>query len=213
MHTSKLVVLLLLLLYYVDTTVADRTEMNLSGLLQFVETSTSASVQITDAISSPASPNDYSRGQYIFQVLVILIGVVGTLANGSVLYVLCVSKPAKSQSTVNKLFMNQMTLDLFSSVWLVIAYSLKISQIYLSGTFGYYLCVFIVSETIVWYGLVGSSVNLAAIAIERYSPWMVNSAIAFAWINGILANQVLSSTSTVVIDCSPRYRLIDIVHH
>jgi hypothetical protein len=150
-------------------------------------------------------------GQYIFQALVISIGTVGTLANGMVLMLLVTSSQLKKQS-VNILFINQMSLDLFGCVWLLITYSLKISNLYLTGPSGYWLCVFVVSENFIWYGLVGSIVNLVNIAVERYTmivhpmwhkkhfrSWMTYVAVALAWISGILESQIVSLTTTVIV--------------
>ena len=71
----------------------------------------------------------------------------------------------------------------------------------------------ILSENIFWWGTNGSVVNLAAITVDRYlkvvhpiwsrkylRPWLIYSAIAFAWFAGIVSNTVMVLISAEVID-------------
>jgi hypothetical protein len=172
---------------------------------------TIASLAISSTISEP---NAYSTdiGLPIFQALVVSIGVIGTLANGTVLLVLFSSTQSKKQ-TVNMLFINQISLDLFSCFWLVIVYSVKISNLYLTGTSGFWICVFIVSENFIWFGLLGSVVNLACIAVERYAmivhpiwhkthfrPWMTYVAMTAAWLIAILQIQMSTLLTSVTVN-------------
>lgn len=165
-------------------------------------------------IFTTAEPNSYSGdvGLPIFQALVICIGIVGTCANGIVLLVLFNSTQSKKK-TVNMLIINQMSLDLFSCFSLVIVYSVKMSNLYLNGTSGYWICVFIVSENFIWVGLLGSIVNLACIAIERYTmivhpiwhkthfrPWMTYVAMTAAWLIGILQVQTSTLLTSVIVN-------------
>jgi hypothetical protein len=99
--------------------------------------------------------------------MVVIVGIVGTRANWIVLYVLCVLKQVKKHA-MNILFVNQMSLDLFGSFWVFVIYAVKLAYINLEGTAGYWLCIFIVSEDLQWFGLCGSKLNLMSIAIERY---------------------------------------------
>ena len=121
----------------------------------------------------------------VFRGLIIVIGVVGIFANGLVLSALAASKEIKKE-LFNVLFVNQMSFDLYSSVMLVITFFMKTFPIRLSGALGYWLCVLFYGETILWFGLNGSMLNLAAITVERYvkivfwswykkrfRPWMV----------------------------------------
>jgi hypothetical protein len=86
----------------------------------------------TDGITSQSAQVDL--WQLVFQSMVIAISIIGTLANVSVIYVLCVSKELKKHA-INVLFVNQLSLDLFSCVWLVITYSLKNVNAHLDGTY------------------------------------------------------------------------------
>jgi len=151
-----------------------------------------------------------SRGAALyFQSFVVVIGVIGTAANGLVLYALVASKQHKKQV----LIVNQNALDLYTCLFLVITYAVKLSSIQLKGSLGYWLCNFIISENLVICGMYGSSVNLALIAIERYlkvchdtwskknvRKWMIYVAMAFAWMYGFVSFMPVAFETSVVID-------------
>jgi len=148
--------------------------------------------------SSPGS-------EFYFYMAVIIIGVVGTAANALILYALVASKQHKKLV----LIVNQNALDLFSCTFLVITYSVKLCNIVLSGWLGYWLCKLILSEIILWWGIVGSTINLATITIERYIKvvhnsklrnWMIYSAIAFAWIGSMIYMAILVFLTSAVIN-------------
>jgi len=105
-----------------------------------------------------------SNEEFYFQSAVVVIGVVGVAGNALILYALVVSKQHKK----HVLIVNQNVLDLFSSFFLVITYALKLSNLYLSGALGYWLCIILLSENLVCWGTNGSIVNLAIITIDRY---------------------------------------------
>jgi len=148
--------------------------------------------------------------EFYFQIVVVLIGVVGAAANGLILYALVASK----QHRKHVLIANQNLLDLVTCLCLVIVYSLKLCNIYLTGSVGYWLCIMVLSEFPVMTTSVGSVVNLAVITTERYlkvvhpvwsqtkhGKWMTYrySATAFAWIFAIAYNlAVVLPTSTVM---------------
>jgi len=89
-----------------------------------------------------------------FQCAVVVIGVVGTAANALVLYALVASKQHKK----HVLIVNINALDLLSCVSLVITYALKLSNIRLTGTWGYWLCATVLSEAFVYWGNTGSRI-------------------------------------------------------
>jgi 7 transmembrane receptor (rhodopsin family) len=174
---------------------------------------------IVTTISSAAETDVYKVdvAVTVFQALVIFIGIIGTLANVIVLSTLVISVQPKKQAC-NWLFINQMSLDLFSCVWLVISYSVKLYNPYLSGFSGFLICALVVGENFVWFGLTGSVTNLACISIERYlminhliwhkmhsRPWMTYVAMTFAWISGILQTQIAMLTTSVTVNgqCFP----------
>jgi len=159
-----------------------------------------------------SSSSRYARSY--FQLFVVIIGVIGTAANGLVLYALVASKQHKK----HVLIVNQNVLDLFACIALVITYSVKLSNIHPTGTAGYWHCVIIVSDILIWCGSIGSIINLAIISVERYlkvvhpvwskkklRSWMIYSAMAFAWIAAIIYNLSLIFPTTNVINgiCHP----------
>jgi len=93
------------------------------------------------------------------------------------------------------MIVNQNVLDVFASFFLVVSYAVQLCNIHYSGALGYWLCLALYSEFFASYGMYGSRVNIAAIAVERYlkvvhsvwaktklRPWMIYSAIAFSWL-------------------------------
>jgi len=116
------------------------------------------------------------------------------------------------------LIVNQNALDVFSSFFLAITYSLRLCNIYLTGSTGYWLCTLLLSECFSWSGTIGSTINLAIISVERYlkivhrtwskkhlRKWMIYSAAAFAWIGSTIYLLALVFPTTKVIDgvCYP----------
>ena len=90
---------------------------------------------------------------------------------------------------------------------------MKLVNIQLNGSPGYWLCMFILSENLLLSGIYGSSVNLTLIAIERYlkvyhNIWskkklrkrMIYTTIAFAWINGFVFYMAVVFETSVVIN-------------
>jgi len=151
-----------------------------------------------------------SRGAgFYFQIAVVFIGVVGAAANALILYAMIVSKQHKKQL----LIFNQNVFDLCSSLLLVIIFTLKLCNIYLTGTLGYWLCMMILSESLLWCAIIGSTINLMSVTIERYLKvvrpvWgkkllrrsVRYAAIAFAWISSIVYNMTLVFMTSAVID-------------
>jgi len=151
-----------------------------------------------------------SRGaDFYFGCAVIIIGVVGTAANALVLYAMVASKQHKKHA----LIVNQNVLDLSGSLLLVVTYALKISDVYLTGSLGYWLCVMIISENLLWCALQGSVFNLAIITVDRYlkvvhpvwskkhlRKWMTYCLVASPWILGIIFNMSVTFETSAVID-------------
>jgi len=136
----------------------------------------------------------------------VVIGVVGTATNGLILYALVASKQHKK----HVLIVNQNVLDLFTCLFILIIYSLKLCNIPLTGSVGYWLCTLLISDFLIWCGTFGSVINLASITIERYvkvvwsnkklGNWMIYSATAFSWIGSFTYNAVLTFSTITVID-------------
>ena len=187
-----------------DSTVLDSTELMTSAVEIIQQTATGSSVT-----------SSTSRGvDFYFQCAVVVIGVVGTAANALILYAMVASRQHKKQV----LIFNQNALDFTSCFFLVVTYAVKLCNIRLTGTSGYWLCVMLLSENFIWCPITGSTINLAAITIERYLKvvhsawskkklcnWMMYSASAFAWLGGTVASAGVVIPTTGVLDgvCYP----------
>jgi len=152
--------------------------------------------------------------EFYFQYAVIAIGIFGVAANGLVLYALIAyhSQEAKKRA-VNLLMINQNLLDLFACIVLVITFFIRVSNIQLTGSLGYFLCIIFISEASTNSTVFGSIINLVAITVERYlkvvhpfwskkniKRWMICAAMVFAWVGGILMYAPVAVVSTVVYD-------------
>ena len=144
---------------------------------------------------------------FYFQCAVLVIGVVGTATNGLVLYALLASKQHKKLV----LIVNQNVLDLFASFMMVLSSLLKLCNIHLTGSVGYWLCTLLYSDNFFWAGSYGSCINLASITVDRYLKvvhsvwskkklhnWMIYSALAFSWIGGIVSSAAVVFSTTAV---------------
>ena len=163
-----------------------------------------------DITSGNITEPSWSHGsENYFQCAVVVVGIVGTAANALILYALVASKQHKKHF----LIVNQNALDLFGSFFLIITYSLKLCNIYLTGLMGYWLCTLLLSESLWACGISGSIINLAFVTVERYlkvvhsvwskkklREWMIYSAAEFAWISSIIWNAALVFETTTVID-------------
>jgi len=150
-----------------------------------------------------------SHRDTMYFIVVVVIGVIGTAANGLVLYALVASKQHKR----HELIVNQNVIDLYSCLFLVIIYSLRASNMYLSGSLGYWLCMFIHNGFFLFVGFFASTVNLMLISVERYlkvvhstwskthlRKWMSYMAIACMWVGGVIHQMPLGFQSSAVID-------------
>jgi len=146
---------------------------------------------------------------YYFESAIVFIGVVGTAANALILYAMVASKQHKKQM----LIFNQNVLDLFSSIFLVITYGAKLCDIFLVGSVGYWLCMWLLSENILWCGIIAAKVNLMFVTIERYLKvvhrtcskkvlrnWVVYSAMAYSWISGFVISIGVTLSTTNLVD-------------
>ena len=111
------------------------------------------------------------------------------------------------------LIFNQNLLDFVSCFFLFTNNIVKLCNVDLSGTRGYWLCVIILSEGLTLGPFLGSLINLAAITIERYlkvvhhmwtkrmlRKWMIYAVIPFAWIGGNVVAWGWTVPTTDVVD-------------
>jgi len=179
-----------------------------SHLLVAMTTTETDEIQSTGA---PDVPLSSSLGvDFYFQCAVVIIGAVGTATNGLVLYAMIASNQHKKQL----LIFNQNLFDFCSSVLLVVTYTVKLRNIHLTGVLGYWLCMILLSENLLWCSMNGSIINLLSVTVERYlkvvhdiwskkvlrRKWVKISAVLFAWISGIVYNTALLFPTSDVVD-------------
>ena len=162
-------------------------------------------VDTTQTVTS----SSFSDATFYFYCAQIVVGVVGTAGNALILYALVASKQHKKHIMI----VNQNALDLFCCFFLVVTNVVRLCNIRLSGVLGYWLCITLLSEVFVSCGVYGATVNIAIITIDRYlkvvypvlskkimRPWVIYSAVAFAWLVGIVFTIPLLFKTTAVID-------------
>jgi len=172
-----------------------------------VAMTTTGITQITGEIVMAQSSSRVA--EFYFHCALVATGVVGTATNALILYALVASKQHKK----HVLIVDQNVLDLFTCIFIVITYSLKLGNIHLTGSAGYWLCTLFLSDCLIWCGAIGSVINLASITIERYvkvvhpvwsrnklRDWMTYSAMAIAWIGSFVYNTALVFSTTVVME-------------
>ena len=183
---------------------------SINTMSTFEDQTETTPAEITHHTTGNSMTSSSSRGAvFYFQCAVLVVGVVGAASNGLILYALVASKQHKKQL----LIFNQNALDFVSCLFLGVAYSVKLCNIDLSGTGGYWLCLILLSDTGNWSAFVGSLINLAAVSIERYlkvvhhawaqanlRKWMTYSAAAFAWISGVVFVAAVIIPSTAVVN-------------
>jgi len=164
--------------------------------------------QTTHTTDGTGMTSSYSFDvEFYFEVAVVLIGVVGTVGNGLVLYALFASKQHKKHA----LIVNQNVLDLFASFFLTVVFILRLCNIRLTGVLGYWICIIIIGEYLVWVGNNGSTFNLAIITVDRYlkvvhpvwsrkylRPRVIYCAMLSAWLASILYNTAMIFKTSAV---------------
>ena len=110
------------------------------------------------------TPSSLRGTEFYFHCALVVIGVVGTALNALIVYALVASKQHKK----HVLIVSQNALDLFSCFFIVVTYSVKLCNIHLTGSVGYWLCTLLISDSLIWCGSIGSVINLASITVERY---------------------------------------------
>ena len=164
---------------------------------------------VTPTTDADVVTSSSSGMEFYFQCAVVVIGVVGTAANALILYGLVASKQHKK----NVLIFYQNVLDLLSSILLVITYAIKLCNFRLSGSGGYWFCMLLVSENLIWCPIVASKTNLMVITIERYlkavyaiwskkklRKWMIYSAMAFSSSSAIAHSFAMTFSTSAVVD-------------
>ena len=182
------------------------TEKNTSLISYLSVTMATTPTDEIESTSEITSTWSYEIASY-FQSAIIVIGIIGVTTNALILYAMVASNQHKKQM----LIFNQNVFDLCSSLLLIITYALKLCNIYLTGTLGYWICMLILSDNLLWCSINGSVINLMSVTFERYLKvvhpgwsktflrnWVRGLAIAFAWIAGAVYNMTVAFLTSVV---------------
>jgi len=151
-----------------------------------------------------------SSGPQYYQVILLIIGIVGVATNAAIIYAMIASNQHKKQL----LIFNQNIFDFCSSLALIVVFTVKLCNPPLSGALGYWLCILLISEGLLWIVVNGGQLNLMIVTIERYlkvvhhnatwskkllRKWVKILAAVLAWIGGIAhAVSVRYATSDMV---------------
>jgi len=139
--------------------------------------------------------------EYYFQHALLAIGVIGLASNALVLYALITHNAQQAKKhAINMLIIHQNSIDLTCCVLLLLTYCVG-DRMHLTGSLGYFICAVFISNSALYSALHASVINLITITIERYlkivhpfwskkhlKRWMINAAMVFAWIAGIMFN-------------------------
>jgi 7 transmembrane receptor (rhodopsin family) len=102
---------------------------------------------------------------------------------------------------MNVLLINQLAIDFYTCITIIVTYTVDIFDIYLSGMSGYLLCLILSGEQLMWIGMCSSAISVVVITIERYvkivhsvwhknhfKRWMAYSGCVFSWTSGFVGN-------------------------
>jgi len=180
-----------------------------NSLASHLSVSMTTNVAQTTGGNTMTSSSSLRGIEFYFQCAVLGIAVVGTAANGLILYAVVASKQHKKLI----LIVHQNIVELFTSSVTLLIFLLKFFNIYLTGSVGYWLCTLFFSESLVWWGTYASVINLGIITFERYfkvvypvwsknklKNWMIYSTMAIAWIIPFIGSVAARFTTTIVID-------------
>jgi hypothetical protein len=164
--------------------------------------------------NSPGFASTFIIIQNAFQVLCLVIGLVGLVTNGVVLFVLLRYNHVAKNAT-NKFIFNQTLIDATCCVALVAFVLVK----RLSGSAnvgigfrGWIRCLFVDSTALVVSSTSASQFGLVVIAVERYSmivhpighrkhfrPWMIQVGLIVPWLDGLCTVIIPYLTTTRVV--------------
>ena len=155
----------------------------------------------------PKPSKSVTSTEIVIQSFVLVTGVVGIISNGVVM--VSMRRRKVGSPPMNALVMNQLAMDVFSSVSIVIVYTWKLSNVHLYDTWNVVMCILIGSEDFISIGTNGSFFNLTTITAQRYwkivfmtsytkyyHKWITYLFIVLAWVYGFLLNFPAIYTTT-----------------
>ena len=115
------------------------------------------------------NPVVFAMGYSFMAFLSIITGVVGLLANGSVLFILVITKKKKNSS--NFLIVFQFVVNVVACALLIVSYTLKLMLDVKGDTmkrWGLTICILFVGDGLAYMASDAAATNLGMIAFERY---------------------------------------------
>ena len=150
-----------------------------ASYLSVAMTSTGMTENTGENTMAPSPPRGF---EFYVHCATMIMGGLGTAFNGLVIYALVASKQHKKYI----LIFHQNVIDFFACFSLMVVHFLRLFNIYLTGSVGYWLCLLLFTNVLFSWGHVGSIITLATISIDRYLK-IVHS----AWSNKILRNRMV----------------------
>ena len=171
-----------------------------------------AGVGATAAIRSVSSAV-YTRT--VFLQLCLVVGLIGLIANGAVLFVMFYYRRLVRKNATNKFICNQAVLDAIAcsalAVYVFVESYAKGPYGLREGSSGWIRCLILDNLSWMVSSVYGSQFNLTVIAVERFAmivhpighrkhfrPWMVLMGLVLPWLNGVLTYLIPSWSTTRV---------------
>lgn len=161
---------------------------------------TTSSVFVAGINSSSLKDDESYELSTAFGLCAIVIGIVGSVANLLDLIHVC-HKQKNKETGAYLLSVNQNVLDVIACLFLSLSYTIKQTQIFLSGSLGDWLCTLAYSDSVIWIGLTGSIANQVIVAFLLYFEakhfilykklfrrWLIYLLIAVTWVDGAALN-------------------------
>lgn len=107
----------------------------------------------------------------VLAAIVVTIGLIGSVANIITVFLIGKAKVSHAVKSINTLILNQLAIDLYSCLFLVITYGFRLSgYVYPSNPSenDVFFCMVIDSELLLSVGLDGSAASIVFIAFERF---------------------------------------------
>ena len=148
----------------------------------------------------------------------LVIGILAMVANGFLLVILTYFVENRRQTT-NVLIINQTSMDLISSIGVIVTYAPNdFTTTYSPDSLGYAMCLLFHGSLLQYTALFSSIMGLTVIAGERYvkivhsilhrkhyRPWMIYYMVALPWVCSATASIFFYTENTVIMDgrCCP----------
>ena len=182
----------------------------MTTIYEGIESNTSSNSTLNDTVQSSGTAQRFYSVYYL--CLDFVMGFLSTIANGLLLMILTCFNRNRRQTT-NVLIVNQVCMDLFTGINVMIAYvPNKTRRQFPNNRLGLALCDIFNGTILLYIPLTSSVIGLTVIAIERYvkivhsvthrkyyRSWMTKYLVALPWIFcTILVVPAFTATTTLI---------------